>query len=47
MDGPRKDLSPLFNLVMTHVPPTKLDKEAPFAMVASILDYDNFLSAAC
>ncbi len=43
MDGPRKDLSPLFDLVMSHVPPTALDKEAPFAMVASILDYDNFL----
>ncbi len=43
MDGPRKDLSPLFDLVMSHVPPTVLDKEAPFAMVASILDYDNFL----
>ena len=43
MDGPRKDLAPLFDLVMRHVPPTVLDKEAPFAMVASILDYDNFL----
>ena len=43
MDGPRKDLSPLFDLVMSHVPPTALDKDAPFAMVASILDYDNFL----
>ena len=43
LDGPRKDLSPLFDLVMSHVPPTELDKEAPFAMVASILDYDNFL----
>jgi GTP-binding protein len=43
MDGPRRDLSPLFDLVMSHVPPTELDKEAPFAMVASILDYDNFL----
>ena len=43
MDGPRKDLAPLFDLVMSHVPPTVLDKEAPFAMVASILDYDNFL----
>ena len=28
---------------MSHVPATVLDKEAPFAMVASILDYDNFL----
>ncbi len=43
MDGPRKDLTPLFDLVMSHVPATVLDKEAPFAMVASILDYDNFL----
>ncbi len=43
MDGPRKDLAPMFDLVMSHVPPTSLDKEAPFAMVASILDYDNFL----
>ena len=43
MDGPRKDLSPLFDMVMSHVPATVLDKDAPFAMVASILDYDNFL----
>jgi len=43
MDGPRKDLTPLFELIMSHVAPTVLDKEAPFAMVASILDYDNFL----
>ena len=43
MEGPRKDLTPMFELVMSHVPPTALDKEAPFAMVASILDYDNFL----
>ena len=43
MEGPRKDLAPMFDLVLRHVPATKLDKEAPFAMVASILDYDNFL----
>ncbi len=43
MDGPRENLAPLFDLVMRHVPPTSLDKDAPFAMVASILDYDNFL----
>ena len=43
MNGPRKDLAPLFDLVMAHVAPTVLDKEAPFAMIASILDYDNFL----
>ncbi len=43
LDGPRKDLSALFDLVLRHVPPPKVDREAPFAMVASILDYDNFL----
>ena len=43
IEGPRKDLAPMFDLVLSHVPPTRLDKEAPFAMVASILDYDNFL----
>jgi GTP-binding protein len=43
LDGPRKDLSALFDLVLRHVPPPALDKDAPFAMVASILEYDNFL----
>ena len=43
LEGARKDLAPMFDLVMSHVPATDLDKEAPFAMVASILDYDNFL----
>ncbi len=43
LDGPRKDLSALFDLVLRHVPAPVLDPEAPFAMVASILDYDNFL----
>ena len=43
LNGPRKDLAPLFDLILSHVPPTSLDKEAPFAMVASILEYDNFL----
>jgi len=43
LEGARKDLAPMFDLVLSHVPATRLDKEAPFAMVASILDYDNFL----
>jgi GTP-binding protein len=33
----------MFDLVMAHVPMPVLDAEAPFAMNASILDYDNFL----
>jgi GTP-binding protein len=43
LDDERKDLSPMFDLVLRHVKAPVLDKEAPFAMVASILDYDNFL----
>ena len=43
MDGPRKDLSAMFDLVMRHVPAPNVKPDAPFAMVASILDYDNFL----
>ncbi|CAH2600142.1 ribosome-dependent GTPase, ribosome assembly factor [Rhodovastum atsumiense] len=43
LEGPRKDLSALFDLVLRHVPAPVLDTEAPFGMVASILDYDNYL----
>ena len=43
LNGPRKDLSALFDLVLRHVKAPDLDAEAPFAMVASILEYDNFL----
>ena len=43
LDGPRKDLSALFDLVVRHVPPPTVDADAPFAMVASILEYDNYL----
>jgi GTP-binding protein len=43
LNDERKDLAPMFDLVLSHVPAPALDKNAPFAMVASILDYDNFL----
>ncbi|MCX7374176.1 MAG: translational GTPase TypA [Alphaproteobacteria bacterium] len=43
LDGPRKDLSALFNLILRHVPAPSVDVEKPFAMNASILEYDNFL----
>jgi GTP-binding protein len=43
LDGERKDLAPLFDLVLRHVPAPHLDRDAPFAMVATILDYDNYL----
>jgi GTP-binding protein len=43
MDGPRKDLSPMFDLILSHVPQPTVDATAPFAMNASILEADAFL----
>ncbi len=43
LDGPKKDLAPLFDLVLRHVPQPNVDKDAPFGMVATILESDNFL----
>ena len=43
LEGARKDLTPMFDLILRHVPAPSGDPDAPFAMVASILDYDNFL----
>ena len=43
LEGARKDLAPMFDLILRHVPAPNVDPDAPFAMVASILDYDNFL----
>ena len=43
LDAPRESLTPMFDLILRHVKAPTLDRDAPFAMVASILDYDNFL----
>ena len=43
MDGPRKDLSAMFDLILSHVPAPNVDVNKPFAMNASILEADNFL----
>jgi GTP-binding protein len=40
---PRQDLAPLFDLILRHVPPPVAEKDAPFAMLATTLDYDPFL----
>ena len=39
----REDLSPLFELILAHVPPPAADPEAPFTMLATTLDYDPYL----
>jgi GTP-binding protein len=43
LDEPRRDLAPLFELILAHVPPPCADPEAPFAMLATTLDYDPYL----
>jgi GTP-binding protein len=43
LEDERKDLAPLFDLIVRHVPPAKGDVEAPFAMLATTLEYDSYL----
>ncbi|HIJ38741.1 MAG TPA: translational GTPase TypA [Rhodospirillaceae bacterium] len=43
LDGPRKDLSSLFDLILRHVPPPTRDLNAPFAMLATTLEADPYL----
>lgn len=43
VEGHKEDLSSLFDLIVKHVPAPNVNKDAPFAMVASILEADNFL----
>ncbi|MDA9695501.1 translational GTPase TypA [Candidatus Pelagibacter sp.] len=43
VDGPRKNLNPLLDLIVDHVKPVELDKNKPFAMLSTLLYADNFL----
>ena len=40
---PRSGVAPLFDLIVEHVAPAAGDSAAPFAMLASILQYDPYL----
>jgi GTP-binding protein len=42
-DGPRQDLTPLFEIVAKHVPPPEAEPDAPFAMLVTMLEADPFL----
>lgn len=39
----RKDLTPLLDLVIRHVPKPNVDENAPFAMLVTLLESDSFL----
>ncbi len=43
LDDPRENLNPLLETVMTHVPPPAVEEGKPFAMLATLLDYDPYL----
>jgi len=43
LQAPRRDLSILFELILEHVPPPAADPDAPFAMLATTLEYDPYL----
>ena len=40
---PRKDLSPLLDLILTHIEEPKLNDSMPFAMLATLLSSDPYL----
>ncbi|HZH25704.1 MAG TPA: translational GTPase TypA [Azospirillaceae bacterium] len=43
VDGPHKDLTPLFELIKRHVPAPKVDPEGTFAMLATTLEANPYL----
>ena len=43
IDGERKDLGPLFDLIVKHVPAPKVDLDKPFAMLVTILEANPYL----
>ncbi len=43
MGDETRDLAPLFELIMRHVPPPKVDASAPFSLLATILEANPYL----
>lgn len=43
LNGPRKNLHPLLELVLRHVPAPGLDENAPFTMLTTLLSADPYL----
>ncbi|MFT3978260.1 MAG: translational GTPase TypA [Sphingomonas bacterium] len=43
MDAREGTLRPMFETIVSHVPPPNLDEDAPFTFLVTLLDRDNFL----
>jgi GTP-binding protein len=42
-DTKGENLEPLFDVIKAHIPAPKVDKDGPFKMLSTILDYDPYL----
>ncbi len=42
-EGPRDNMDPLFDLIVAHVHPPEAEPDAPFRMLVTTLEYDNYL----
>ncbi len=43
MEDEHKDLKPLFDLILEYVKEPEVEKDAPFSMLATILDYNTYV----
>lgn len=43
LEDEQKDLNPLFEVIVAHIPEAQGDKEAPFSMLVTTREYDNYL----
>ena len=43
MDGEQKDMAPLFDLIVKHLPAPTVEKDAPFSMLATTLEANPYL----
>lgn len=43
--NPAEDMTPLFEAILEHAPPPKIDVDGPFQLQLSSLDYNNFVGA--
>ena len=43
LDGERKDMAPLFDLICEYVPAPKAEKEKPFSMLVTLIENNPFL----
>jgi GTP-binding protein len=43
VDGERKNMAPLFEAVIQHIPPPQIEENAPFRMLISNLDWSDYV----